>query len=302
MFSSSDGSCESPKPSEEMDEEVDTVTYHTLHPEPILGCKHYMRNCKKLAECCSKWVNCRFCHDEVEDHQMDRFSSKQMLCMLCKTTQPASQICSSCSKSMASYFCSVCKFWDNDPSKKMFHCEQCGICRVGQIEDFIHCMKCNACITKEFHPQHKCIERTLECDCVICGEYLFTSTAPVMFMPCGHSIHFMCHREHMKTSYQCPVCWKSLGDMKAYFARIDSLLETQKMPPEYALVRAQILCNDCEAKTCTKFHFVYHKCQQCGSYNTKVIKTFNVSSEDEVCTVPPESITGTDCNDHADSN
>jgi hypothetical protein len=69
--------------------------------------------------------------------------------------------------------------------------------------------------------------------------------------------------------------------MKEYFARIDVLLESQKMPPEYALVRSQILCNDCEEKTCTKFHFVYHKCKACGSYNTKVIKTFNVENEDD---------------------
>ncbi len=30
--------------------------------------------------------------------------------------------------------------------------------------------------------RHKCIERNLESDCPICGEYMFTSTTTVIFM------------------------------------------------------------------------------------------------------------------------
>jgi hypothetical protein len=30
--------------------------------------------------------------------------------------------------------------------------------------------------------KHKCIERNLESDCPICGEYMFTSTTTVIFM------------------------------------------------------------------------------------------------------------------------
>lgn len=238
-----------------------------------------------------------------------RSKTNKMLCMFCKTEQPIGQRCANkdCAELLSQYYCGVCKFWDNDHNKDIFHCDKCGICRVGLKEDFIHCEKCNACITREFHPTHKCIERSLECDCVICGEYLFTSTSPVMFMPCGHSIHFLCHREHMRSSYQCPVCWKSLGDMKEYFSRIDVLLESQVMPAEYALVRSQILCNDCEVKTCTKFHFVYHKCKDCGSYNTKVIKTFNVENEDDdgesfVAVTAVGAANGMDSNDLSGDN
>jgi len=305
MFSSSEGSGPgSPSLNDVLvveDESADTVTYHSLHPNPILGCKHYMRNCRKLSNCCGKWYTCRFCHDEQEDHQVDRFKTMQMMCMHCQTQQAVGQICANefCAKEIARYFCEVCRFWDNDPDKKIYHCDQCGICRIGNKEDFSHCDKCNACITTEFHPKHKCIERSLECDCVICGEYLFTSTSPVMFMPCGHSIHFLCHREHMRTSYQCPVCWKSLGDMKQYFKQIDVLLEGQKMPQEYALVRSHVLCNDCEQKSVARFHFVYHKCKPCESYNTKVIKTFTVKDEDEEGEVPVEMPAGgTDSNDN----
>ncbi|KAJ4958768.1 hypothetical protein NE237_025879 [Protea cynaroides] len=38
----------------------------------MFGCEHYKRNCKLLAACCRKLFTCRFCHDKVGDHSMDR--------------------------------------------------------------------------------------------------------------------------------------------------------------------------------------------------------------------------------------
>jgi CHY zinc finger len=38
----------------------------------VFGCEHYKRNCKLLAACCNKLFTCRFCHDKVSDHTMDR--------------------------------------------------------------------------------------------------------------------------------------------------------------------------------------------------------------------------------------
>ena len=38
----------------------------------VFGCEHYKRNCKLLAACCGKLFTCRFCHDKVSDHTMDR--------------------------------------------------------------------------------------------------------------------------------------------------------------------------------------------------------------------------------------
>lgn len=39
------------------------------------------------------------------------------------------------------------------------------------------------------------------------------------------------------------------------------------------LLIQDILCNDCERKGRSRFHWLYHKCGSCGSYNTRVIKT-----------------------------
>lgn len=61
--------------------------------------------------------------------------------------------------------------------------------------------------------------------------------------------------------------------MSSYFQQIDRMLEQHKMPPEYEDVWSIVLCNDCEQKSKTKYHFLYHKCQNCQSYNTKIVST-----------------------------
>ncbi|KAF1328696.1 zinc finger protein, partial [Globisporangium splendens] len=82
-----------------------------------------------------------------------------------------------------------------------------------------------------------------------------------------------------QTNYICPLCSKSLGDMELYFASIDELLEREQMPPEYQDYKSLIYCSDCERKSTTNFHFVYHKCQfeDCMSYNTKLLRQFRES-------------------------
>ncbi|KAJ1342182.1 hypothetical protein BSLG_003257 [Batrachochytrium salamandrivorans] len=86
-------------------EDADRIpTWHNREAN-ILGCKHYQRAAKLQAHCCGRWFSCRFCHDEVSDHNIVRLMGR-----------------------------------------------------------------------------HKCIERNLESDCPICGEYMFTSTTTVIFM------------------------------------------------------------------------------------------------------------------------
>ena len=108
------------------------------------------------------------------------------MCMHCSTVQPAGQTCvnPSCLKEVARYYCADCKLWDDDPKKNIYHCKDCGICRIGKGlgRDYFHCTKCNVCMAISLKGRHKCIERNLESDCPICGEYMFTSTTTVIFM------------------------------------------------------------------------------------------------------------------------
>ncbi|KAI8832413.1 hypothetical protein BJ741DRAFT_511581, partial [Chytriomyces cf. hyalinus JEL632] len=228
------------------------------------GCKHYQRSAKLQAHCCGKWYTCRFCHDEVSDHNITRNLITTMMCMYCSTVQAAAQDCinPSCQKRVSRYYCKECKLWDNDFRKNIYHCYDCGICRIGKGlgQDYFHCKKCNVCMAISLKGKHKCIERNLESDCPICGEYMFTSTTTVIFMPCGHCIHYKCHQEYIQTSYQCPTCFKSLANMTEYFKRIDTMLSHHQMPPEYSKTQTYVYCNDCEKKSYAKFHFLYHKC------------------------------------------
>lgn len=105
------------------------------------GCAHYKRNVKVQCHACRRWYTCRLCHDAVEDHKLDRPKTRHMLCMACGTPQRAAQNCGKCGLQSAWYYCGICKLWDDDNSKSIYHCDDCGICRKGEGlgKDFIHC-------------------------------------------------------------------------------------------------------------------------------------------------------------------
>jgi len=108
------------------------------------------------------------------------------------------------------YFCDICKFYDDDPKKEIFHCAECGLCRLGRAEDYIHCRRCGCCLNYKYFAKHPCIENSLKSDCPICFTYLFKSRKPVTFwVPCGHPIHYDCLREYGQNAQYgtlCPVC------------------------------------------------------------------------------------------------
>ena len=236
-----------------------------------LGCMHYKRNVKLQCYTCKRWYTCRFCHDDVEDHVLPRRETEIMLCMICTTAQPASQTCKACGEQASCYYCPVCKLWNNDPAKSIYHCEDCGICRLGEGlgKDFFHCKTCAVCMSIGVQSTHRCIERSTKCDCPICGEYLFTSAGTVVFMRCGHSIHESCFKEWCRASYKCPICSKSVVNMESQFRSLDRQIESQPMPEEYRNTRAYVHCNDCSVKGTTTYHWLGLKCEWCESYNTQ---------------------------------
>lgn len=239
----------------------------------VFGCEHYKRNCKLVAACCNKLFTCRFCHDKVSDHSMDRKATTEMMCMRCLKIQPVGPTCRtpSCEGfSMSKYFCNICKFFDDE--RTVYHCPFCNLCRVGKGLgiDFFHCMKCNCCLGMKL-VEHKCREKSLETNCPICCDFLFTSSAAVRALPCGHFMHSACFQAYTCSHYTCPICSKSLGDMAVYFGMLDALLAAEELPEEYRNRTQDILCNDCDKKGSARFHWLYHKCGSCGSYNTRVI-------------------------------
>ncbi|KAI6080572.1 zf-CHY-domain-containing protein [Hypoxylon rubiginosum] len=264
-------------PSEDS-EYVEDPGYSDYRP---LGCEHYRRNVKLQCSTCNRWYTCRFCHDKVEDHNLIRKDTKNMLCMFCGTAQRAGEACVSCGALAARYYCGICKLWNDDPDKPVYHCNDCGICRIGRGigKDYFHCKTCCACIAIGQENDHKCIERSTDCDCPICGDYMFTSPKAVCFMKCGHSIHKQCLDQHMKVAYKCPICNKSLANMELQFRNLDLAIQTQPMPPEFQDTRALVLCNDCSAKSSVKYHWLGLKCGVCSSYNTAQLQIRGMADE-----------------------
>ncbi|XP_011071734.1 zinc finger protein BRUTUS-like At1g18910 isoform X1 [Sesamum indicum] len=241
--------------------------------ESTFGCKHYKRNCKLLAPCCNKLYTCIRCHDDQTDHSVDRKAITKMMCMKCLLIQPIGPICTSqsCSGfSMGKYYCKICKLFDDE--RQIYHCPYCNLCRLGKGLgiDYFHCMKCNACMSRSLFV-HVCREKCLEDNCPICHEYIFTSNSPVKALPCGHLMHSACFQDYTCSHYTCPICSKSLGNMQVYFEMLDALLAEEKIPEEYAGQIQVILCNDCEKRGTASFHWLYHKCPYCGSYNTRLL-------------------------------
>ena len=255
--------------------EIMNTSFKTKEKEKIdhtkIICNHYKRNCSIISPCCKKIFPCRLCHDQYSDHKINRFEIEEIVCRKCNIKQNTSNKCINCNTIFAKYHCNICNLWLDNDNNPVYHCHDCGICRKGEKEDFFHCHKCNLCISKHLKNTHICVSDTANSNCPCCNEYLFNSTQEITILKCGHTMHKHCLEEYVKYNIQCPLCKKSITDLKEYWKQIDQFLENNQMPQEYINKTSNILCNDCETKTITSFHFIYHKCQNCGSYNTTIL-------------------------------
>ncbi|CAN8068630.1 unnamed protein product [Agarophyton chilense] len=245
------------------------------------GCNHYRRNCWILADCCDRYFPCRRCHDEqTQTHQIDRYATKMVACVKCgDVDQPVRSHCRSCGVQFARYFCGVCKFYDDTPGRHAYHCEGCGMCRVGKglgIDNY-HCYGCGNCIPMAFKDKHPCRERSLDANCPICTEYLATSTDPMVFLRCGHTMHANCLKELAASGYTCPICNKSMADMSKWYKQLDEQIKNEVVPREFVYKRSLVLCHECHEETHVRFHLVHHKCGACGSYNTRLLRHYDVT-------------------------
>ena len=242
------------------------------------GCTHYKRKAQLLAPCCNTFFPCRFCHDEAQTdpkkaHTLDRHSVITIKCMLCDAEQEKAQTCSSCKDTLGAYWCSICVLLD-DEDKGQFHCDRCGICRIGGKENYSHCDRCGICMKTDAVETHACVANASRVNCSICLEDLHTSRIPISFLPCGHSLHRPCMQSFLESGEsQCPLCKRStLGPEQQQFMIIQTDIEIMMtpMPEEYRDKRAQIRCYECRSESEAPFHIFGLKCQseECGSYNT----------------------------------
>jgi len=250
-----------------------------------ISCVHYDRKCVVVSPCCHKVFGCRVCHDESvipngSDQptckvNMDRFAITEIICKDCKTRQPCSNKCINCSIQFAEYHCPKCNIWMSH-SKRPFHCDQCGFCRVGGRDAFRHCATCCMCISVTVYETHNCMKDKYKNNCPVCTEDMFSSRQAPQDLPCGHAIHAHCFRKLAGFDYRCPVCKKTVvsrASMAAAWNARARDIAMQPMPPDLAR-KVHIMCNDCEIKSenCD-FHFLGVQCPKCNSFNTQQLST-----------------------------
>ncbi|XP_077981799.1 RING finger and CHY zinc finger domain-containing protein 1-like [Glandiceps talaboti] len=236
--------------------------------EVTAGCQHYQRSCALLAPCCDTFYTCRFCHDEKEKHSMCRTEVQKIKCFQCQHVQEVQAKCAECEVVFARYFCKICRLYD-EVDKGQFHCESCGICRVGGRDKFFHCSRCDMCLGIHLQNKHKCVEKVSRANCPVCLEDLHSSRIAAHVPPCGHLIHSTCFEDYIKSGgFSCPLCNQSMLSMKSVWKMLDEEVRNTQMPPEYANYLVQILCRDCHKESKIVFHVLGLKCQHCGSYNT----------------------------------
>jgi RING finger/CHY zinc finger protein 1 len=127
----------------------------------------------------------------------------------------STNVCFSCGVTFAEWHCPKCNLW-MDLKKRPFHCDKCGICRVGGQDKFRHCEQCCMCIAVVAMDTHNCIKdkyksefrevilyflwldmlsRFFGCftfykgNCPVCREDMFSSRQSPQDLPCGHAIH-----------------------------------------------------------------------------------------------------------------
>jgi len=243
--------------------------------EEIMSCVHYEAKCNIVAPCCNRVFGCRVCHDEMtpEGHPaMDRFKVREVVCKECHTRQERSNQCIKCKIIFAEYHCNLCNIW-MDLTKEPFHCDKCGICRVGGHQNFRHCDECCMCIAIALYDTHSCLKDKYKNSCPVCREDMHTSRLAAQDLPCGHAIHSHCLRNLASFDYRCPICKKSVMDhemMHDSWERRAQDIAMQPMPDDLKR-KVTILCNDCEMRSEDQdWHFLGARCPGCASFNTVV--------------------------------
>ena len=183
------------------------------------GCKHYKRRCQLKCDSCEEFYPCRICHDEVnyhlesdpkKNHKMDRHKVTEIKCTQCETIQKSQKNCESCGTEFAQYFCSICNLFDDFKYevKDAYHCDKCGVCRVGTEELSFHCDLCERCVDADRKLDHKCVK--IKYDCPVCLDDLQNSIYQTCIIRCGHAMHTKCFESYLKHEINCPLCKKSL--------------------------------------------------------------------------------------------
>lgn len=177
----------------------------------VRGCEHYPMDAKVACPECGAFYFCRICHNDAEDHEIDRFRLSTMQCMFCNEVGRIGSSCDHCGRVVAQSFCSKCNYISNFgmDTRPFFHCDGCGFCRIGLKGEYTHCDECSLCYKNEFFKDHLCQKQEMKC--IICMEDLKCSIYAHTEIGCGnkHFVHVKCLDGMIRNGvYTCPLCKK----------------------------------------------------------------------------------------------
>lgn len=228
------------------DSDSDTTNKTTNSSDDIKQCTHASSYCRIKGECCENLYMCCTCHDENEEHQIDRTKKNKVECKQCDTLQNVSNECICCGIQFADNFCKKCLIFNDN---NIQHCEVCGIC-----------------IDQQVFGIHKCFKQNDD-DCAICLEKINDDPHNLKILLCGHILHHKCYKHLIVSTYKCPLCSKTIMDKTKDFMEMKNQIEKSPMIAEMQ-TKVNIHCNDCEKKSEILNHYVGLMCSHCESFNT----------------------------------
>lgn len=198
-------------------------------------CSHYDKKCSQFEfDCCSVIDPCKRCHLERNDCSISRVI--KITCSICNHKQVPSPRCSNCLISFSKNYCSICHLWTN--VDEIYHCNECGICRIGSRDETFHCNECKMC-WKKTDSNHDCLGiNHVDKLCIVCHENLFKSQQNFFPLQCKHLIHNDCFQKYIQSNkYNCPQCKKSICDMTSHWNVIRQQIITTPIPNDMIQIK-----------------------------------------------------------------
>ena len=221
------------------------------------------------AGCCGEFFPCRKCHNAAMEaagpaapctEEMDRAKVTAVQCNRCGNVQAVAAACTKCHLQFARYTCLPCRMFD-ETDKGQFHCNGCGICRIGGQQNYTHCNRCGVCYVNAKYVNHTCALGRLERNCTVCLEDLHSATEQLYEPRCGHVLHFKCYaqlRQAHRTT--CPTCSRSFEDSVLRWQLMDAQIAQTPLPHEDSNKFVLISCNDCTVQFW--YYFILSKKQK----------------------------------------
>jgi hypothetical protein len=199
----------------------------------------------------------------------------KILSILCLFVWEYRNNCINCHTQFGEYhYEEQCNLWMSI-DENLYHCSDCGFCRIAGDDAFVYCHDCAMCVYASQFERHDCKKGKYKSNCLICQECMFDSRKKTHeTLPCcGHAIHHCldCFLQLTKHDLRYPLCKKTTESQK----KNDTHMEVDgneycfnPIPCEMAK-GVDIYCNACEMphQSNRLWHPDGIQCQSCFSFN-----------------------------------